>query len=589
MKQFFKYVLATITGLIITLVLVVLFFVVLIAGIISSASDEKSVTVKPNSVLHLKFEAPIGERTDKNPFKNFDFSSMSGKKDIGLNDILENIKKAKTDNDIKGIYIDMSRVPAGIATVEEIRNALLDFKTSGKFIFAYSETYSQGAYYLSSVADKIYLNPEGNLDWKGLSAQMMFFKGTLEKLEISAQIFRHGKFKSAIEPFDLDKMSAANRLQTMTYLNAIWDHIVDGISKSRHIPADELNQIADQLSIRQPEDAVKFKMVDGLKYKDEILTELKNKLGLKEKEKINYVDIGDYTHSRSKEKRSAKEKIAVIYATGTIGSGEGDDDSMGSERISRAIREARSDSNIKAIVLRVNSPGGSALASDVIWREVFLARKTKPLVVSMGDVAASGGYYISCAADVIVAEPNTITGSIGVFGMLPNAQKFFNNKLGITIDTANTNRHADIGSVYRPVTTEENQFIQQSVENIYNVFIGKVADGRKKTTAEIDSIGQGRVWSGVDAKRIGLVDELGGINDAIKIAARRAKLDKYKIVELPKQKEILEELLKDISDDIETKMLKRQLGETYDHYMHYKEMIDLKGVQARMPYEVVLY
>jgi len=589
MKQFFKYVLATITGLFITFLLSILLIILVVVGIVSSASEQKVFTVKSNSLLHLKFEAPITERTSGNPFKNYDFMSFSGKKEIGLNDILANIEKAKTDDNIKGIYMDMSNVPAGIATIEEIRNALIDFKSSGKFIFAYSEAYSQGAYYLSSVANKIYLNPQGAIDWKGLSAQIMFFKGSLEKLEIEAQIFRHGKFKSAIEPFDLDKMSAANRLQTMTYVNAIWNHLLTGISKSRSISVDELNKIADNLSLRLPEDAVKYKMVDGLKFKDEIIAELKAKLNLKEKDKITYVEFSDYADSPNKNKKTGKDKIAIIYAVGAIESGQGDDETIGSERISKAIREARLDSGIKAIVLRVNSPGGSALASDVIWREALLAKKAKPFIVSMGDVAASGGYYISCMADVIVAQPNTITGSIGVFGLLPNAQKFFNNKLGITIDTANTNKHADLGSAFRPVTGEEREYVQQSVENVYDVFIGKVAEGRKKSKAEIDSIGQGRVWSGVDAKAIGLVDELGGINDAIKIAAKSAKLDKYKIVEFPKQKDIFEALLKGITDEVEAKLVKSQLGDNYTLYNNIKKMTTLKGIQARLPYEVVLY
>lgn len=604
MKQFFKFVLATITGLILTFALVVIFFIVLIAGLVSSASSDKTFNVKANSVLHINFSEPILERTPFNPFSDMSTSSISGMivsqpfianrfgfmlgKEIGLNDILEDIKRAKNDSAIKGIFMDVSQVPAGVATLEEIHNALLDFKSSGKFILSYSESYSQGAYYVSSVADKIYLNPQGALDWKGLSAQIMFFKGALEKLEINAQIFRHGKFKSAVEPFDLDKMSPANRAQTMVYINSLWDHMLEGISKSRTISVEELNALADGLSIRLPEDAVKFKLVDGLKYKDEIIDELKTKLGVKTKDKINYVELAEYARAE-KEKNKAKGKIAVIYAVGNIGGGEGDEQSIGSEGLSKTIREARLDTTIKAIVLRVNSPGGSALASEIIWREALLAKKTKPFIVSMGDVAASGGYYISCAADVIVAEPNTITGSIGVFGMMPNVQKFFNNKLGITIDTANTNKHSDVGSAFRPVSAEEGQFIQQSVENVYDVFITKVADGRKKTKAEIDSIGQGRVWSGVDAKRIGLVDELGGINEAIKIAAEKAKLDKYKVVELPKQKNILEELFKNIGGDAQTQLLKSELGENYSIYKHIKEMNTMKGIQARMPYDLIVY
>ncbi len=589
MKQFFKYVLATMTGLLFAFILSVILLIVICMGIVGASSKEKTFKVKANSLLHLKFTSPIPERTPTNPFKDFNFSSFSGNKEVGLNDILENIKKAETDADIKGIYMDMSSVPAGVATIEEIRNALIAFKSSGKFILSYSEGYTQGAYYLSSVADKIYLNPQGNMDWKGLSAQIMFFKGALEKLEITAQIFRHGKFKSAIEPFDLDKMSKANRLQTMSYVGAIWNHILEGISKSRGITVEELNRMADELALRTPEDAVQFKLVDGLKYKDEIIAELKSKLGLAEKDKLNTVEMDEYVRTPNKEKKKGKDKIAIIYAVGTIQGGEGDEETIGSERISKALREARLDSTVKAIVFRVNSPGGSALASDVIWREAMLAEKVKPFIVSMGDVAASGGYYISCAADVIVAQPNTITGSIGVFGLLPNAQKFFNNKLGITIDTANTNKHSDMGNIFRPVSPVEGKFVQQSVEHIYDIFIGKVADGRKKSKADIDSIGQGRVWSGVDAKKIGLVDELGGIKEAVKIAAARAKLDKYKIVELPKQKDFLESLMKEISEDAETKVLKRELGINFEYYKHFKEMTSMEGVQARMGYDVVLY
>ncbi len=593
MKQFLKQVLAAVIGSVIGMLLTffigIILIVVIAAAAFSSASKEKTVHVKANSVLHLNLTQPVTERTTNNPLKDFNFSSFTSNKQLGLNDILSAIENAKSDPDIKGIYMDMGSVPAGMATVEEIRNALIDFRKSGKFILSYSENYSQGAFYLASVADKIYLNPQGVMDWKGLSAQLMFFKGALEKLEINAQIFRHGKFKSAIEPFDLDKMSAANRLQTMSYMDALWNHLLEGITATRHVPAEELNRLADQLGIRKPQDALSHKFVDGLKYKDEIIDELKDKLALKEKSKINFVELEDYSRAAKKDKKSGREKIAVIYAVGTIGGGEGDEENIGSDRISKTIREARLDSTIKAIVLRVNSPGGSALASDVIWREVLLAEKAKPVIVSMGDVAASGGYYISCAADIIVAQPNTITGSIGVFGLLPNAQKFFSDKLGITFDTANTNKHADLGTPFRPVSPEEGRVIQESVEDIYNAFIGKVADGRKKKSQEIDSIGQGRVWSGTDAKRIGLVDTLGGIGTAIKIAARMAKTENYRIIELPRQKDFWEALVKDITEDSETRILKKELGLNYVYYNNFRDLALSRGVQARMPYDLLVY
>ena len=586
MKNFFTSFLGTLAGLFVFNILIALIFVCIIGGIVAVASKDKTTKVEPNSVLRLDFSMPITERTIKNPFEDLDFSG-TGKKEIGLNDIKANIEHAKEDENIKGIYIDMMSVPAGMATVEEIRNSLVDFKESGKFIIAYSEIYTQKAYYLASVADKIYVNPQGIIEWKGLGAQIMFFKNMMEKLEVEPQIFRHGKFKSAVEPFMLDKMSDANREQTMTYVRSIWDHMVEGVAKERKISVEELNKMADDLTVQKAEDAVKYKLADGVKYKDEILDELKDKLGLESKEKVHYVNITDYSDDKKISKE--KQKIAVVYAVGQIEGGNGDDDeTMGSDRISKAIRQARQDSNVKAIVLRVNSPGGSALASDVIWREMVLAKKAKTVIVSMGDVAASGGYYIACAADKIVCQPNTITGSIGVFGMFPVMEKLFKNKFGITVDTVNTNNHSDFGNPFRQVKKEEGDIIQHSVENIYDDFIAKVAEGRKKEKASIDSIGQGRVWSGVDALKIGLVDTLGGIEDAIAMAARMAKLDKYKIQELPALKDPLESLFKNAKDDAETKLLKENLGDTYELFIHFKQLMNMKGVQMRLPYEVIL-
>lgn len=587
MKQFFKYVFATITGVVISFFLILIILGFIIAGIVGAASSEKEFTTKENSVLQIAFDSPITERTANNPFKNFNFGGLD-KNVAGLNDILQNIEKAESDENIKGALIDLTSVPAGVATMEEIRNALLHFKKSGKFILAYSENYTQGAYYLASTADKIYLNPEGGLDWKGLSAQMMFFKGTLEKLEVEAQIFKHGKYKSAAEPFYADKLSPANREQIERYIGAVWNHLVDGISKERKISVEELNNIANNLEIRSAKNALEKKMVDGLLYKDELLAELRKKLGIKENKKINYVNIADYT-DKKKATNKSKNKIAIVYAVGGIEGGEGDDETIGSERISKALREARMDSSIKAVVLRVNSPGGSALASDVIWREVLLTKKVKPVVVSMGDVAASGGYYISCAADVIVAEPNTITGSIGVIGMIPNMKKFFNNKLGITFDTVNTNRMSDFGGVSRAFTPQERIIIEQQIETIYDGFITKVAEGRKMTKANVDSLGQGRVWIGTDAKEKGLVDELGGIKEAIAIAAKKANLTDYKTTDLPKMKDPLESLLSGLEEEASTRIMKNKLGAEYDLYTHYKNMMNMKGIQARMPFELLVY
>lgn len=590
MKQFFGAFFGSLVGILITGIITTLIIVGVVMSVFSEAvnMDRKhSYRAKDNTVLRINLDGEIKERGFENPFGDMDLGPFMPGTSIGLNDIIANLKKAKEDKHIKGIYLEIGDPVAGFATLEEVRNALLDFKTSGKFIYAYSEGYSQKGYYLASTASKLFLNPEGGMEIKGLSSQMMFYKNMLEKLNVEVQIFRHGKFKSAIEPFMLDKMSAANRAQVEIYLGSLWDHMLKGISKSRPVSVDELNAMANNLSVKSTEDAVNFKLVDELKYEDEVFDLIKKTIGLEEKDKIRFVSLTDYTKAPG-EKNSSKNKIAVIYAVGEIVSGEGRDGTIGSESLVKAIREARLDSNIKAIVLRVNSPGGSALASDVMWRETILAKKAKPFIVSMGDVAASGGYYISCGADRIFAQPNTITGSIGVFGMVPNLQKALSEKLGITIDTVNTNKHSDVGTVLRSTTTEEHAYIQQSVEHIYDVFITKVASGRHMQKNEVDSIGQGRVWSGADAIKINLVDELGGIKEAIAYAAKQAKLSNYKTVDYPKQKDLLEELLGNSKEEMETRAMKANLGEQYIYLKQLKNVLHLKGVQARLPYEMII-
>lgn len=590
MKQFFGAFFGSCLGILVTGVVIIIIVIASITSVFSDAikmNEHEAYKPKENTVLRINLNGDIKERGVKNPFGDVDLGPFMPKASVGLNDILASLKKAKDDNNIRGIYLEISDPVAGFATLEEVRNGLLDFKSSGKFIYAYSEGFSQKAYYLATTANKLYLNPQGALEIKGLSSQIMFFKKMLEKMDMEVQIFRHGKFKSAIEPFMLDKMSDANRTQVETYLGSLWNHMIKGISEARKISTDDINGMADRLAIRSPEDAVKYKLVDELKYEDEVFSVLKKNINLKEEDKINFVSLNKYSTSVHDSKLS-KDKIAVIYAVGEIESGEGDDEKIGSLRIAKAIREARLDKNVKAIVLRVNSPGGSALASDVIWRETVLAQKSKPFIVSMGDVAASGGYYISCSADRIFAQPNTITGSIGVFGMIPNAQKALSEKLGITIDTVNTNKHSDVGTILRGVTADEYEYIQQSVEQIYDVFITKVAAGRKTNKNAIDSIGQGRVWSGADAIKINLVDELGGINDAIAYAAKQAKLKEYKLVDFPKQKDPLQELLSNSQDEMEARTMKSYLGEQYLYMKHLKNVLNLKGVQARLPYEMII-
>jgi protease-4 len=583
MKQFFKFVFASMLGVLISTIILVIIFIASVAVLIGSSNER--VTVKDNTILHINLNLPITERSSSSPLDGLDFGPLKGDKKLGLNDILKSIKNAKEDDNIKGIYLDVSYMMTGFATIEEIRNALIDFKKSGKFIVAYSEVYTQGAYYLASVANKVYLNPQGILELKGLSSEIMFFKGALDKLDIEAQIIKVGTFKSAVEPFILDKMSDANRLQTTALLASLYNHVTLGIAQSRRIAQDSVIAIADGLKSRSPQDALNYKLVDGLKYKDQILDELKEKTGIDKDKNLNTVGVSDYAKS-IESKHSSSDKIAVVYANGDINSGEGDENSIGSEGVSRALRKARLNDKIKAIVLRVNSPGGSALASDVIWREVLLAKKAKPVIVSMGDYAASGGYYISCAADEIFAEPTTITGSIGVFAIIPNMKGFFNNKLGVTFDGVKTGQFADLGNVSRPLNNAEKLILQNEVNRTYNDFTKRVADGRKLSQEYVDSIGQGRVWTGEQAVKLKLVDKLGHLNDAIAAAAKKAKLTDYKTVSYPEIKDGLMGLLGDSDDRIKTYFVKQELGQSYQYYQKLKEVANMKGLQARLPYEI---
>ena len=584
MKQFFKFMFASMVGFVLSMI--VLFFILLgiISGMMLSLKEEGSVTVSDNSILEISFENPIEERTSNNPFENFNLNGINSNRTPGLNDILKSISKAKVDSRIEGILLNLTSIQAGMATIEEIRNAFLDYKKSGKFIYAYSESYTQGAYYLASVADKIYLYPEGDVDFRGLHADLMFFKGALEKLEIQPEIIRHGKFKSAVEPFMYDKMSDENREQVSTFLNSIWNNILNGINASRNIPVDELQKIADNAEARNAENALSLHLVDKLSYYDQLLSDLKMKTDQGEKEKIKFVSLKKYVRAYVKGDDFSAKKIAVVYASGDIVSGDGNEDQIGSDKIAAALRKARLDSSVKAIVFRINSPGGSALASDVIWRETILAQKTKPFIVSMGDYAASGGYYIACAADTIVARPNTITGSIGVFGLLFNTQNMFKNKLGITFDSVKTGRYADLGSMNRPMKDNERAIIQGEVEKVYDTFISHVAIGRKMTKENVDNIGQGRVWSGVDAKRIGLVDVLGGLNDAISIAAKKANLTTYRTIALPEQKEFLEKLVEDLNAEAKVYFAKQQLGESYLYLETFNDLVKQKGIMAKIPF-----
>lgn len=587
MREFFKYLFASMLGFFLSIIIVFIICFVVVVGLISSIDSDKTITVSNNSVLFLNLDQAITERTPKNPFGNLPIVGGEEKEAIGLNDFLKALQKAKTDDNIKCIYLNVSSPNAGFATLREVRNALIDFKKSHKKIIAYSEVYTQGAYYLASVADKLYLNPEGALEFKGFSSELTFFKGTLEKVGVEMQVIRVGNYKSAVEPFILDKMSDYNRKQVTAYVGGLYNTFLTDIAQSRNIQKDSLYSIADNYKIQQPQDAVNFKMIDALKYKDQILEELKGLSGRTRGENIRSVSINDYAKNNS-DTGEGKDKVAVIYANGEINGGEGSDSQIGSERISRAIRKARLDDDIKAVVLRVNSPGGSALASDVIWREVVLTRKEKPVIASFGDVAASGGYYIGCAADSIFVQPNTITGSIGVFGIIPNFQNLMTNKLGITFDGVKTGKYADIMATNRPMTAGERFIIQNELNRIYSGFVSRVADGRKKTKAYIDSIGGGHVWIGTDAVQIGLADRIGGFNDAIKAAAKKAKLKNYKVVEYPDVIDPWKSLLDEGTDRIKTYYTKQELGDHYVLYQQMKKVIASSGIQARMPFEAVI-
>ncbi len=587
MREFFKYVFATVVGIVISTVLLFILFFVILIGIISSVGEEKKVLVNSNSILYLNLDQAITERTPDNSLAGIPIIGSGDEKTIGFVDLIKALKAAKTDDKIKGIYINVTTPNAGMATMLEVRNAILDFKTSKKPVIAYSEVYSQGAYYLASAANKVYLNPQGGLEFKGFSSDLVFFKGALDKLGIEAQIIRVGNYKSAVEPFTNTKMSDYNRQQVTAYVGGLYQTFLEGISKSRNIPVADLRTLADGYKIQQPQDALNYKLIDGIKYKDELLDELRALTKKDKKSSVNIVSINDYAANLpASSSFTGKNKIAVIYANGDIVGGEGSDEQIGSERISRAIRKARLDDDIKAIVLRVNSGGGSALASEVIWREMELSKKVKPVIASFGDVAASGGYYIGCAADSIFVQPNTITGSIGVFGIIPNFQNLLNNKLGITFDGVKTGQYADIMSVNRPLTAGERFIIQNGINHIYDTFLGRVADGRKKTKAQIDSIGGGHVWIGTDAVKNGLADRLGSFNDALASAAKKAKLKDFKVVEYPEKIDPLKSLLANAKENISIYYTQKELGENYLLYKQMQKAIKNAGIQTKMEYEI---
>ena len=573
MKNFIKNTFSRLFSIILIIILFLIFISILIP-------KQKEIVVKKNSILKINLDKSILDRTSSNPLPSFDGLNISSTDNIELKEILDNIDKAKFDKKISGIYLNLSGIKSGMSSVEEIRNKLLDFKTTGKFIYSYSEVYSQLSYYLSSVSDSVFLNPQGIVEFNGFSAGVVFYKDLLEKIGLEIQVIRHGKFKSAVEPYMYKGMSDENREQLEKMLNSMSKVINEGVSQQRNISLKRINEIINNLELNSSKACKQLNFIDDLKYEDEVITFLENK-------SKNIIDFNDYMDVTS-EKSVSQDKIAIIYATGPINSGKGSYNSIGSETTVKAIRQANEDEKVKAIVLRVNSPGGSALASDIILRELNLAKQKKKIIVSMGDYAASGGYYISCNADKIFANNTTLTGSIGVFGIVPNTQKLLNEKIGVYIDTVNTHKYSDLGSGNRKLTKYELDVIQNSVEDVYKTFITHVSKGRGISTVEVDKIGQGRVWSGVDALEIGLIDEIGGLEDAIASAAELSEIEDYRIITLPNKRDEFDEFLKKLT--IEQNIYLNKMMNFSEEVLRNLKLINSEDkIQTILPYFIEIH
>ena len=585
--NFFKTFLASLLAFFVANFVWFFLFIIIVAGV--AAIGSSTTIVEPKSVLKIDLSESIVDQPVNDPLAGFDPMSMNVQKSVSNMQVMNAIESAAQDDNIEGIYINLTGTgTASAALLEEVRDYITAFKESGKFVVAYGEIYSQGGYYLASVADSIYLNPVGEMDWRGLAMQVMFYKGALDKLGIEPQVFRHGTFKSAVEPYIMSRMSPENRTQMETIASSIWGTMVADIAKERNLSIDSLNMFATDLSAMMAEDALANRMVDGLKYEDEVEDILREKLELDADEDITFVTLGEYIAANPYTPTYSDNKIEVIYAEGQIVQGTSEQGTLGSSTLADQLAEARLDEEVKAVVLRVNSPGGSALASEVIWREMELLRQQKPVIVSMGDYAASGGYYISAPADAIIADATTLTGSIGVFGLMFNAEKALNNKLGITIDVAKTNPSADMGMPFRAVSSSERAHIMRSIEQVYSTFVNHVADGRNMTFDSVDAIGQGRVWTGNDGNRIGLVDEIGGLKYAIAVAADKAEcLDDYMVRESMGEPTGLAALLSSLEAHISDRKMRKEMGAMYDEYRSLRALMENEGVQAlALPIEI---
>lgn len=585
MRSFFRAFFASLLALVVFTGIGVLIMFMLIGSLASS----NQVSTGPKAVLHIDLNQPYLEQTQNNPIAAL---STGDQYDFpGLYDMVRLIRHAKSDSSVKGIYLKCNGNQNGFATSEELRNALLDFKKSNKFIYAYGDVIPQKAYYIANVASRLYCNPKGGVDWKGYALEYVFFKQTLQRLDIDPQIFYAGKFKSATEPFREEKMTEPNRAQSIEIISYLYNQLLQKTSEARHIDTATLQAYADSFLIQTGSDALRYRLVDGIKYDDEVQDEIKQKLNIKKDAKINFVPIGKYAQAVNYKTGKGTNRIALIYAQGDIVDGRGDQGQIGSETFRALVRKARLDKDVKAIVFRVNSGGGSALASENIWREITVARKNKPVILSFGDVAASGGYYLASNADSIFAQPSTITGSIGVFTIVPNMREFFKNKLGVTFDGVETAEHADVMSVIKPLSDIEKRYVQNEVDTIYHTFLSRVAHGRKISYAMADSIGQGRVWMGQKALNLGLVDRLGSLQDAIDCAGRMAKIKEYRLREYPEPQSLFDIIFGNYKKVEKVKALKEELGnEAFDIYTSVKRVKDLTGtIQARIPFEFKIH
>ncbi|MDH6309962.1 protease-4 [Dysgonomonas sp. PFB1-18] len=585
MKDFFKSLLASILGCFIVLGLLCLIMFISLAAMMSFSSEEK-YTLKDNTILTLKLEGVLYDRVEDNSI----FDAIMGRNEppkLGLDDILSSIKKAKENDKIKGIYINAGAFSASGASLKEIRDQLIDFKESGKFVVSYADVYTQGCYYLSSVSDKVILNPQGNLDLHGYAAVPTFYKGLLDKIGVEMQIFKVGTFKSAVEPFMLDKMSDANKEQVSSYMNDMWSTVTDEISASRKISVAKLNELTDSLvTFKEAKAILSDGLVDTLMYDTGVKEYLKTLLKVEEVKDVRLASVKDITTVPFINKKSADDIIAVLYAEGSISDGTGRE-GITSKRYVKEIEKLRDNDKVKAVVFRVNSPGGSAYASEEIWEAIGLLKAKKPVVVSMGDYAASGGYYISCNASKIIAQPNTLTGSIGIFGMFPNVEGL-TKKIGVSFDAVKTNKFSDFGNMTRPMREDEKAILQNYIERGYDLFLTRCSDGRGIAKDSLDHIAQGRVWTGNQALKIGLVDALGNIDTAIEEAAKLASLDDYSLRSFPKKVDVFESLLMNQKEELATKVMKEYMGADYEYFKTLKEIKEQDFVQARMPYDIVV-